>query len=543
MNFTYSTGLDVVKSTGHSEEGIKIAANPAASFQWSQFSLKHSKKEDRIRELVAKSTIAYTVDGLVKHSVDKFSELIKDFDFEGINDEAVKYVKKRLKDISVNINEHWKTFFTRVILEYFKTGNAFILKVRGGGRVLSTRPLYKNKPIAISGLFLVSAERLEPVFDSAGNGFRGWRLVDVKKEKVNTIRADARKLPTDQALYDIKVDNSDGVFIPGVDIVQIAYKKSADSNYGLAIVAPGLEDVAALRNLELNTLVLAKKFSNPLLHHKIIGTSPVGGAQDDINKAYSLHRFKPVDGVIITNHRHELKAIGAESQALRLEGYLKYFAARACAGLGTSPHLLGLEPATLGTAEAANEMLRDRVRFCQKDIARQFEMFIINELLWESGKYDPYSNDDDEVTLEFDDIDVDRTIKMQTHEADMFNKGVTDHEEMRKRSKIKGKHKDDLLYHNKVTIPVNRASVQDKAAAAAKKAKSKPKSAKEFEKAVLRFIPTSVEHIEDSLCLLERHFGYDKATLFSMFKDIENLIGDEEAIVALLYDNLEFKRM
>ena len=126
------------------------------------------------RSLVKKASQAYVTDALVRQAVDKYAENFRDFDLVG-SDEQVNYLKNRLNLLSLKSGEHWKTTFARIINEYFKTGNAFIVKFRGGNFADTKRALYKNNPYPIGMLALISAERLEPVFNNK-HRFVGWRL-------------------------------------------------------------------------------------------------------------------------------------------------------------------------------------------------------------------------------------------------------------------------------------------------------------------------------------------------------------------------------
>src|SRR5690242_10069209 len=110
-NLATSTGFTTMSSLSM-EETIKLVPNPAQNFTWDGIGMSSSKKEARIRDLVKKAIGAYLVDGLIRHSVDKYAEMFKDFNLDG-EDAPVRYVESRLRKISVNICEHWKTFLTR----------------------------------------------------------------------------------------------------------------------------------------------------------------------------------------------------------------------------------------------------------------------------------------------------------------------------------------------------------------------------------------------------------------------------------------------
>jgi hypothetical protein len=523
-----STGFFVtLPETGFLEAAIPQLANPSEEYNRS-LSSYDTPRDHRIGHLVKMASSTYLVDGLVKQVVDKYSELFKEFSFEG-GDKQVKYLKNRFVEISLQTGEHYETFFSRVITEYFKTGNAFIVKRRGGNPKAALRPLYKNKPYTISGYSIISPDRLAVSRNREG-AFAGWELRNLTKaQDVKLVMPGALPLDKNKALINITVlpdKEKKNALINGVDLIQIAYKKPADSNYGFGMTLAGIEDIALLRTIEKTTSIMIKKFSNPIIHHKILRpASPLSGMQNEINMAYQLYRQGPTDGVIVTGGNAEIRAIGSESQALRTSEYLHFFVARALAGVGTSPFLMGMEAGSQGTAEAAVEQMMNKVRYCQKEISREMEFFILNELLWEGG-FDPFSNEEDRVKLVFEDMDQDRTVKMQTHAADLYTKGVLGLPEARNfKGKIEGKHKEEDLYLNKVDIP--RLKAKAKFSPEAKpKAKTKPKREN------LRYIlPTNEDDINLFLNILEIKYETEFEDKEEIFFKIKNLIGDPEAIL------------
>jgi hypothetical protein len=546
-----STGFTVMQPPNmFGEAAVRVLRDPTEDYSRNSFS--HANKRDRkIRELVKKASIAYCVDSMVRQAVDKFSELFKAFDFDG-GEEQVSYLTKRLIQMTVSTGEHWETLLTRIIHEYFKTGNAHIVKRRGGNVFSGKRPLYKNKPYTLSGLSLVSSDRLEVAKDVQG-GFVGWEITGTKSDaELNLVLPSATRLNPDLAMVQVtNLPDKKNVLAPGMDIVHIAYKRGSDSNWGFGLTLAALEDISLRRSLELTTAVMMKKFSNPVIHHKVLRpSSPLAGMQQEINMAYEQWRRMAPDGVLITGGNAEVKAVGSESQALRVEGYLKYFMNLSLAGLGISPFLMGLEPGGQGTVESAVELMMMKVRFCQAEIAREIEMWIINEILWEGG-FDPYNNPEDVVKLVFEDIDEDRIIKMQTHAADMFQKNMWGHSEARKIAGCKVDCPDDDLYLYKIDIPKTKAEAQSKgeaqknAGVAIAKVRPKPaataqnkRKAKEVLEIIENLVPQSQSQLNTFMNLLETRYGFNAEELHDLFEPITLLMGDDEAIKLLLVERL-----
>ena len=540
------------------------------------------RTEAKLCDLVKKSAIAYTVDGIVRQAVDKYTEIFVDFRLDG-EEKVVEYLRGRLEEMSLTTGEHWKTLLTRVVHEYFKTGNSFLLKTRGGGRKAARRPLYKNRPYTLSGLFLVPAQKLVPFRDGGGR-FLGWKLERPTTEKVNLVSQKGLRLDPEKALIEFEeVEDDDNVFYSGADIVHVAYKRPAEAAWGVGLTFPALEDVSLLRTIEQSVAVLIKKYSNPIIHHRVLRpANPQMGIQAEINLAMQLHQKMSPEGVIVTGGQHEIKAIGSESQALRLEGYLKYFSSRAFSGMGLSPYIMGFEAATLGTAEASKELMMTKIRYCQSEIAREIETFVFNELLWEGG-YDPFMNDEHRVRLIFEDADELKEIKLQNHYADMYSKNFLGLSEARYKAGITEAPKMSDFFMNKVDIPLIKAKAKAQSefpppspfgaeqpggrpddekpgqggdakggakGAPPKSGKAAPpkagqassdnkdrqkKPVKPPAKEVANILPRSVEEIEDFALLLEHRYGIDRSLVLSDYTAIEGLIEDPEALVEYVW--------
>lgn len=523
-----ATGFTSVSSKNTYEEVVSKVVSPTEATIRPELSYS-TKRDLQLRNLIKKSGSAYNIDGLIRQAVDKYAENFKAFSFEG-DPKCVKYLEDRLNTMSLHTGEYWKTFLTRLITEYFKTGNAFVVKLRGGLEKSGFRPLYSNRPYSLSGFSLISADRLDVAADPEGS-FLGWKFaVGTQEKKLDLVLPGAQRLNPASALITVPNPPSEvkeRVFLSGPDVVQIAYKKGADSNWGVGLTLPSLEDIALLRTMEQTTAIMSKKFANPIIHHKIIrSASPQAGIQSEIDQAYVLHRRADPTGVIITGGNSEIKAVGAESQALRLEGYLRYFLDRAFSGLGVSQAVMGIGSMSIGAAQAGQEILMTKVRFCQEELSREIEFFILNEILWE-GKFDPYTNPAHKVKLVFEDIDQDALIKLQTHAAQQFNMNMMDHGEARSFGKLKKKPVESELYLNKI----KKAELDHETKGKVQQIKAKP-SAKE----VRQYVPTSDEHIDDFLFLIKQRMGID----LSEYRDnIEELLGDEEAIVALVMENAD----
>src|SRR5699024_5799960 len=119
------------------------------------------------------------------------------------------------------------------------------------------------------------------------------------------------------------------------DIIHIYMDKDANNAYGTPRVIAALEDVKLLRKIEGNVTALIYRFSMPL-YQWIVGLPQPGmqATQPEILKAQNEIERSTLDGIVVTNERTAIKAIGAEGSALNAEGYLKYFEDRVFSALG-----------------------------------------------------------------------------------------------------------------------------------------------------------------------------------------------------------------
>lgn len=491
---------------------------------WSAF-FENSKEDSKIEKMVGRSLKAYAVDGIVRQSVDKMAESYIDINIIG-GAKQVNHVRARLDVMGLASGEDWKTLFSRFIHDFWKTGNAFMCKLRGTVKG-TVRPLYDSSPSAIAGLFLVSPNRLEP---KLVNGQAVWKLTDKsKKEDIKLKMPNAQELPKAKAkLEGTAVDAGEGEMLAGRDIVHLAYKKPSDSFWGIGFTYAALEDVVQLRSLEQSVAIMTKKNGSPLYHHIINrAASPGKTITAEIQAAAILHRQSAPEGVIVTGPGHEIKVIGAESQALRVGEYLKYYSNRCFAGLGVTPFLMGFETGTLGAAEAAKELIVTKIRFGLSEASRVLETFILWEMLWEAG-FDPYTKESDRVFLEFVDIDETRQHKRENQAADLYTKSLIDLKEARERAKIRTMPQPSLMYLQQVEMPKIKAGV--KAQPPAKKSSSSnSKLEPEDLEQVVEFLPTDRDSIPQYAAWLRLRF--DEALVPVNFEEqAEALFDDPEAL-------------
>ena len=377
-----------------------------------------------IRTLIQRSRDAYITDGIFKQGVDKYFEYFRDIELQG-GTKQVQYLETRLTSMGLSAGVHWKVMLQSSILDMLKVGTTMIIKYRGNNK--EKRALYKNRTSAISQLFPADVLAFEP--EVKGDQFLGWKSVDTSK-KIALNKSGSLKNGF------IVASSAENVLSAPADVLILTYRKGPDNPYGIGMGFAALEDINMLRSIEQVIAVMIKKFATPKLHHTVERPPGfIGSLQQEINNAAQVWSNSGPDEVIITPSNHKVTVIGAESQAMRAEGYVKQITARACASMGLNPYALGFESGTIGSDAATRQMMQNRVKSIQVELANTLEMFLINELLWEGG-FDPYQNEDDKVHLSFAETDVDEVIKKQNHAADLFQKDGMAHPELRKALKL-----------------------------------------------------------------------------------------------------------
>lgn len=548
LSTTYKAGF-TFNQLRVDERIIQVSAPLLSTDRTSLGGSHFSKKNKALQDLVRKADTAYTFDGIVRNIVDQYTENFKDFSFRSENEAARKYLEKRLNLIGLRMGEGWKTLISRCILEYFKVGTGCLIKIRGD-EPNAKRALYTDKPYPVVSFQLISASRIEPKLTKEGQVV-GWRLWDAQNSattrlKKMTIVRGSTALSKNQTKVQRQAvpEASENLLVENVDLTLIRHDHGADTYFGQGLTFSGIEDINLLRTIESNTSIMIKKYSMPLLHHKIKRmTGPTGGFQSEIDRNVQLHQNGAPDGVIVTGDNHEIQAVGAESQALRVEGYLDYFSSRACVGLGGSAELLGLRGTGSAAAyEAATQRLMRRVHFCQEVIARQLSEQIFWELLYEGG-FDPYENENDRVFIEFVSIDEEGDMKRQTHAADLHTKGYLDHDQALQmglgdiRGSLRRKPQESKMHVNRVQIPVKKAAPPHPPVAGAKK-KAKPKTRKEFEEQLQGYWPESREDIPDFLFVVHRLYSLELTTTERWEEPLSLLCEDRQAMVDFMYQQV-----
>jgi hypothetical protein len=245
-------------------------------------------------------------------------------------------------------------------------------------------------------------------------------------------------------------------------------------------VIPSLEDIKALRKLEMVGEHVCHKFAFPLLHWRV-GTEKLpaskvlvnGVATPEIDIADEYASSMAQEGYVVTSERHEIKILGAEGERLDMGPFIEHYEKRVIAGLRLSMMDLGRgDTANRGTATSLSKILVDACTHVQQRVASYMTSRLFDQLLMEGG-FD--LTDETRVHLIFPPIDTEEERAAQNHGMQLYVQGAITRAEMRQRYM----NMDDLtteeesnLHLYKHLIPLANAEAKAKAVTAAKKGKT-----------------------------------------------------------------------
>lgn len=356
---------------------------------------------------------ASEADSYIKISLSKYSYLIYK---EGAalkgDDEKVSYLEQRFRMMSFMTQKPMDILFQEVADDLVRYSNSFLIKKR-----VDTIPGMRLKGVlsdkVVGGYF-----RVDPA------------SVRIKRDKNGNV------LKYEQGYGENKKQ-----FYPA-DVIHFYMDKDANNAFGTPRIATALDDVRLLRKIEGNVSALIYRFSMPL-YQWIVGLPEPGmqGTDPEIAKARREVENSTLDGILITNERTTIKAIGAEGVALNAEGYLKYFEERVFSALGVSASQMGRGGAKQD-ADSMEAQIHDTVKYIQRIMSIFIREYILNELLLEKG-YNPLINEEDIINYEFDEISLETKVKKENHEMLKYQSNLTSITESRRKMGMKDDPDDE----------------------------------------------------------------------------------------------------
>ena len=366
---------------------------------------------------------AVEADSYVKISLSKTSYLIykAGWKFKSENQKAIDYLEQRFKVMSYCTGVPMDILMQGIADDLVVYSNAFLLKSR-----VERIPGIKAKPVQEDGMVIGGYTRIDPC------------SIRIKRDKHGNVLK-----------YEQGFGSNKKQFKPE-DVVHLYLDKSANNAFGTPRIIAALEDVKLLRKIEGNVTALIYRFAMPLYQWKI-GIPEVGfqGTDEEIAKAKYEIESGSLDGVFITNEKTEIKAIGAEGNAMNMQPYLAYFENRVFSALGVSAAQMGRGGAKQD-ADSMEQQVHDTVKYIQRMMADFIENKILIELLLEGG-FNPFE-EDNYVDYVFEEISLETQIKKENHEINKYQSNVTNYHEARRRMGMKDESDDDeQLFNRKIT--------------------------------------------------------------------------------------------
>ena len=327
------------------------------------------------------------------------------------SDDNISYIKQRLKEFHYVSGKSFEGFVEELAYNLIMFHNAYVLMYRD---------LDKSTGKSIS----VGDEEIEPLA----------ALFNMPTESIE------RKLKDDGSVsrYKQKISYTKyRTFSPKI-IRHLTYNKRPGFTMGTPPLEAVKDDISALRRIEESVETLIYKSLFPIIHVKVgTETHPATTLRDGSSEVSAMSKvLKEIDdsGGVVTSERVEIKSIGAESMALRVESYLEYFKNRVMIGLGVSTTDLGIgDSSGKATGSIISQTLKEAVIDMQRVVARFITEEIFSDLLVESGKYKAkYMIPEEEiVTLSFNSVDHDSQIKIESHWLNLANSKMISQSELR----------------------------------------------------------------------------------------------------------------
>jgi hypothetical protein len=410
--------LEVITPLSHSDQSLLpgISKDPNPKIKVGSRGLQYFNIAGSIREWVptqydhVEVEILYDVESYFARATRaKLALFAKEgFEFVGNNDQTVEYIRERIRQIE----RATKVLFNILLLEVFRDllvhCNGYILKVRkleasgGKARMVGNKTI---KPVA--GYFRLPPETMVPQIDNGGNIVR-WKQNIAGQER----------------------------FFSVDDIQHFFSNRKAGYPLGIPDIIPAIDDIRALRSLEHSIDVLIHKHLFPIILWKV-GTEQrpaqsYANGQTEIDIVKAAVANMPTEGSLVVSERYDVKAIGLENKALKVESYLNHFRDRLLAGLDVSSIDVGTgNSSSRSTAKTLSRNLVDVVKLKQI-VTQEFTSQMIDELLLEST-FNPSTVLDKEniVRLKFHEIDKESKQAEANHLVDLFNKQGISYPELR----------------------------------------------------------------------------------------------------------------
>lgn len=328
--------------------------------------------------------IAQGADGYLMQAVLKKVNrvVVAGWNFTSNSAEALKYIKRRIRYNEFASRRSFDEQVEQTFADLFRYKNCMWVKAR--------KPGVPNAKARVT----FGGQTIEPV---AGYFILPFETLQLKTKKNGDLTSVQQSMP-------------DGAkkFFPRADLVHFYGNRNPGFAVGTPDIMPAIDDIAVLRRLEENIEELVESSLFPTYHWRVGSDNfPERWGKDGTKETDAVKRkleYLSSGSIYVTDHRHEITAIGAEGRALRIESYIEHFKQRVFASLGVSGVDMGAGgSANRSTASTLSKGMLLDVEAMTKVVKRFVELEVITELLIEGG-FDPF-DEDQMVHMQFGIID------------------------------------------------------------------------------------------------------------------------------------------
>lgn len=451
------------------------------------------------------------------------------YEIKSLNYENAEYIRQRLREFKYVSGLSFESFLEELVYNLIVFHNAYCLFYRNYEKSTADTRYSNDKEIQpLAAVFNFPTESIERDIASNGDVLRYRQRIDYNSYKI----------------------------FQSKDVKHLTYNKRSGFTMGTPPLEPVKDDILALRRIEESVETLIYKSLFPIIHVKVGSENnpakTLRNGQSEVSLMTSVLQEIDDYGGVVTSERVEIKSIGAESMALRVETYLKHFLERVMIGLGVSSTDLGVgDSSGKSTGEVISQTLKEAVTDMQRVIARFITEELFTELLVESGRYDAkYLIPENElVHLSFNSLDRDAQIKIESHYLNLANSGIITQSELRGKIGLRDLSKEEVSDMGKwaesimPTVEVEQikasintikasadSSTQTKTASSSSPTNSKSSgaaaSAKSIAEPVNQYSDSALNHILDNI-LINRDNYHNVYSLISMhiesMLDIDNI--------------------
>lgn len=415
---------EVITDAGYKAGGGLVKVKPQTMEYSARFRGQWYKPEWDFDEIQIAESVDSFLGQSIKKKVDRFA--VSDWEFVSLNDEALQYVKRRIAESELVSNRPFSLLMTATARDLFRFQNCMWVKARSQDS--SSGSVRED----------ITGKELEPVASWYILPFTDIRL----KAKTN---GDLKKV------MQVLPDGTTQEFFPQ-DIVHFYMYKNPGFSVGSPILFSALDDITLLRRIEENVEELIETNLFPVFHYKIGSDAfPERVGVDGIKETDVVKKtiqYMPAGSVFVSDHRHEITAIGSESKALRIETYLEYFRNRVFAAIGTTPVDMGDgSTSNRSTSNTLSKNMILDVEAVQASMKIFIDFFVIKELLAEGG-YDPL-DEDNKVEIQFGVVDKEERMAFENQQIQLYTNNLLKESEARKslgRRPFTEEDRDELFF-------------------------------------------------------------------------------------------------